>query len=51
MAKLIVNPTYRIKPGYPDCNHEKTVIELGGMIYEFCDECSTCWVRRDSDAN
>ena len=51
MTKLIINPEYRIKPGYPDCNHERTVIKLGGMIYEFCDECGICWVRKDGKDN
>lgn len=46
MAKLILNPEYKVKAGKPTCNHERTVIKLGGMIYEFCDECSIVWIRR-----
>ena len=47
MAKLILNPAYRIRRGNPKCSHKKTVIKLGEMVYEFCDECSIVWIRRE----
>ncbi len=46
MAKLILNPAYEVRRGEPECDHERTVIQLGGVIYEFCDECMTVWIRR-----
>ena len=49
MAKLILNPAYEIRAGKPTCDHERTVIQLGDEIYEFCDECMTVWIRRRND--
>jgi len=49
MAKLVINPEYQIKQGKPECNHERTVIKLGDVIYEFCDECRICWIRKEEE--
>ncbi len=45
MYKLVINPEYRIKHGKPECNHDKTVIKLGNVVYEFCDKCNVIWVH------
>ncbi len=47
--KLILNPAYVPKQGFPECDHERTVIQLGNLICEFCDECGVVWVRRAKD--
>ncbi len=51
MGKIIINPEYVVKAGKPTCDHERTVIQLGGVIYEFCDECKVCWVREEGDSD
>ena len=50
MAKLVIPPAYEVKKGKPTCNHKRDVYKVGGLIYEFCDECGICWVRRDEEA-
>ena len=46
MFKLVINPEYEIKHGKPKCNHDRTVIKLGDVVYEFCDECCVVWIHR-----
>ncbi len=45
--KLVINPEYKVKTGKPEYNHERTVIQLGDVIYEFCDECGVVWIRKE----
>ena len=51
MAKLVISPAYEIRRGKPTCNHKRDVYKVGGLIYEFCDECGICWVRRDGEGD
>ncbi len=47
MAKMILSPAYEIVKEHK-CNHDKTVIRLGNVVYEFCDVCFTLVIRKEA---